>query len=79
MDQRKAREREWATFDENRRTVEMLNRMRDNIEGTYHGGEVTWLVQKIADGKISYELSWKVKVMKSSEMKENDGLSSRKN
>ena len=79
MDQRKAREREWATFDENRRTVGMLNRMRDNTEGTYHGGEVTRLVQKIADGKISYELSWKVKVMKSSEMKENDGLSSRKN
>ena len=56
----------------------MLNRMRDNTEGTYHGGEVTRLVQKIADGKISYELSWKVKVMKSSEIEENDGLSSRK-
>ena len=33
------------------------------IEETYHGGEVTRLVQKIADGKISYELSWKVNVM----------------
>ena len=27
--QRKARERELATFDENRRTARMLNRMRD--------------------------------------------------
>ena len=40
------------------------------IEGTYRGREGTtaaelWprLVQKIAEGKTSYELSWKVKVM----------------
>ena len=35
---RKARERELATVDENRRAVGMLNPMRDKIEGTYRGG-----------------------------------------
>ena len=39
--QRKARERELATFDENRRAVGMLNPTRDKIEGTYRGGEGT--------------------------------------
>ena len=34
---RKARERESATFDENRRAVEMLDPMRDKNEGTYRG------------------------------------------
>ena len=34
IDQRKAQERELATFDENRRAVGMLNPMRDNNEGT---------------------------------------------
>ena len=38
---RKARERESATFDENRRAVGMLNPMHDKIEGTYRGGEGT--------------------------------------
>ena len=36
-----ARERELATFDENRRAVGMLNPMRDKNEGTYRGGEGT--------------------------------------
>ena len=35
----KARERELATFDENRRAVGMLNPVRDENEGTYRGGE----------------------------------------
>ena len=39
IDQRKARERELATFDENRRAAGMLNPMRDKNEGTYRGGE----------------------------------------
>ena len=39
IDQRKARERELATFDENRRAVGMLNPMRDKNQGTYWGGE----------------------------------------
>ena len=33
-DQRKAGERELATFDENRRAVGMLNPMRDKNDGT---------------------------------------------
>ena len=41
IDQRKAQERELATFDENRRAVGMLNPMRDKNEGTYRGGEGT--------------------------------------
>ena len=45
----------------------MLNPMRDKNEGTYRGGEGTTpipqLVQKIAEGSTSYELSWKVKVI----------------
>ena len=40
-DQRKAREREIAAFDANRRVVGMLNPMRDKNEGTYRGGEGT--------------------------------------
>ena len=39
IDQRKARQRELATFDENRRAVGMLNPLRDENEGTYPGGE----------------------------------------
>ena len=35
------------------------NPMRDKNEGTYRGGEGT--IQKIAEGKTSYELSWKAK------------------
>ena len=38
---RKARERELATVDENRRAVGMLNPMRDKIEGTYRGEGTT--------------------------------------
>jgi len=34
-DYRKAREREFATFDETRRAVGMLNPMRDKNEGKY--------------------------------------------
>ena len=41
IDQRKARDRELATFDENRRAVGMLSPMRDKNEGTYRGGEGT--------------------------------------
>ena len=41
MYQWKARERELATFDENRRAVVMLNPMGDKIKGTYRGGEGT--------------------------------------
>ena len=41
--------------------------MRDRNEGAYRGGEgttpVTTACQKIAEGKTSYELSWKAKVM----------------
>ena len=38
IDYRKVRERELATFDENRRAVGMLNPMRDkHEEGTYRG------------------------------------------
>ena len=63
-DQRTAREREFATFGENRRAVRMLTPMSDKNEGTYRGGEgttpvTTAFVQKIAEGtsKTSYELS----------------------
>ena len=41
IDSRKARERELAKFDENRRAVGMLNPMRDKNEGTYRGAEGT--------------------------------------
>ena len=41
IDSRKARERELAKFDENRRAVGMLNPLRDKNEGTYRGGEGT--------------------------------------
>ena len=40
-DQRKARERELASFDENRRAVGTLNPMRVKNEGTYRGGKGT--------------------------------------
>ena len=40
-DERKAREHELATFDENRRSLGMLNPMCDKNEGTYRGGEGT--------------------------------------
>ena len=62
------RERELATFDENRRAVGMLNPMRDkNVKmkartGGKKGRHLSpRLVQKIAEGKTSYELTWKVK------------------
>ena len=38
IDWRKARERELATFDDNRRAMGMLKRVRDKNEGTYRGG-----------------------------------------
>ena len=38
---RRTRERELATFDENRRAVRMLTPMRIKTEGTYRGGEGT--------------------------------------
>ena len=41
IDKRKARERELATFDENRRAMGMLNPMRDKNEGMYRGREGT--------------------------------------
>ena len=41
IDLQKARERELATFDDNRRAVGMLNPMRDKSEITYRGGEGT--------------------------------------
>ena len=49
----------------------MLNPMRDKKKngGTYRGGRLDdtcdhgLLVQKTAEGKTSYELSWKVKVV----------------
>ena len=41
IDWRKARERELATFDENRQAVGTLNPMRDKNEGTYRGEEGT--------------------------------------
>ena len=41
IDYRKTRERELATFDEDRQAVGMLNPMRDKNEGTYWGGERT--------------------------------------
>ena len=41
IDPRKARERELAAFDENRRAVGMLTPMRDKNGGTYRGGEGT--------------------------------------
>ena len=51
----KARERELATFDENRQAVGMLNPMRDKNEGTYRGRRGRHLsprlVQKMAEVK----------------------------
>ena len=41
IDQRKARERELAPFDENRRPVGMPNPTHDKNKGTYRGGEGT--------------------------------------
>ena len=46
----------------------MLNSMRDKSEGMYQGEEgkapmaAAWLVQKVAEGKMSYGLSWRVKI-----------------
>ena len=41
---KRERERESATFDENRRAMGMLNPMLDKNEGTYRGGrrDHTW-------------------------------------
>ena len=47
-DERKAQERELATFDGNRRAVGMLNPMRDKNEGTYRGGEGTTPVTAVS-------------------------------
>ena len=46
----------------------MLNPMRDKIEGKCLGGGgktpvTTAFVQKISEGKASYELSWREKAM----------------
>ena len=65
---RKARERELARFDENRRAVGMLNPMGDKNLKARTGGEKgrhLWprVVQKIPEGKTSYELSWKLNVI----------------
>ena len=47
-DSRNARERELATFDENRRAVGMLDPMRDKTEGTYvPGGKGRHLRQQL--------------------------------
>ena len=56
FDSRKARKRELATFDESRRAVRMLNRMRDKNWRHVPGGrrDDTW------DHSLSR--SWKVKV-----------------
>ena len=60
-----------ATLPENRRGAgKSRNPVRVKKEGAYRGGEgttpvTTAFVQKIAESKpTSYELSWKVKVMK---------------
>ena len=50
IDKRKAREREFATFDQNRRAVGMLNPMRDKTEGMYRGGEGTTHVTTVCLG-----------------------------
>ena len=51
----------------------MLNPMRDKVEGTYRGGEGTTpgTTACIAEGKSSYELSWKVKVIKKNKKNKN--------
>ena len=53
----------------------MLSPIRDKNEGTYRGGEGTTPVttQKIAEGKTSYELSWKGKVMTKKKKKKVGG------
>ena len=67
---KREREREWSTFDESRRAVGRLNTMRDknwrHVRGGRRDDTYLWprLVQKIAEGKTSYELSWKVKVIR---------------
>ena len=54
---------------ENQRAVGMLNSMRDetlrHVPGGRRDDTDLWprLAQKIAEGKTSYELSWKIKVM----------------
>ena len=50
------RERELATFDENRRALGMLNPIAMKIEGTYRGGKGTTPVT------TACPVSWKVKV-----------------
>ena len=68
VDKRKARERELATFDENRRAVGMLNPMRYKKEGHVPGGKREdtcdhGLSRRFVQGITSYEFDWKVKVM----------------
>ena len=57
-----------ATFDENRRAVVNAEPYaRQKLNARTGGGKGRHLrpqlVQEIAEGKTSYELSWKVKVM----------------
>ena len=72
IDRLKLRGRELAKFDakstsECQKTkVGMLNLTRDKNEGTYQGGKkgrhlCPRLVHKLAEGRTSYELSWKAK------------------
>ena len=63
------RDPELATLDESRRAVGMLNPMSDKMKVRTGGRRDNthlwpWLVvKKFAEGKTSYELSWKVKVI----------------
>ena len=53
-----------SVFDENRRAVECATKVKARAGGEKGTTPVTTaFVQKIAEGKTSYELSWKVKVM----------------
>ena len=70
MDKPKARARELAKFDSNRRERKNLNALRDGNEGKYRGGEGKTPVTTASDlsrrslrVKISYELSWRVKAI----------------
>lgn len=54
---------ELAKFGATKRTVGVLNRIHDTSEGIPRGIRDDNGVQKVVEGKSSYELSWIVKVM----------------
>ena len=64
-------------FDENRRAVGMLNPMRDKHLRHVPGGRDDTcdhgLSRRSLEGKTSYELSWKVKVVITKKKKKNEG------